>query len=309
MIAWVFPGQGSQFVGMGARLASDAATATFDTARRVLGWDLRRACVEGPDDLLGRTQVSQPAILTVSVAVAETLQAAGHFPDAVAGHSVGEFAALVAAHAITFEEALRAVVVRADAMAFAGTARAGGMAAVLGLSPDHMEQLCAGVGGIVGIAAINAPSQVVISGESDALAAVGEAARAAGARRVVPLGVSVAAHSPLMKPAEPALRAALESASVLPPIVPFVSCVGGAPSDGPAEIAGLLVDALTGPVLWVETMRALRRIGAGRMIEVGPGRVLSGLIRSALPDVEVSAIGDDEAVAGLTGRLAGGRAR
>jgi [acyl-carrier-protein] S-malonyltransferase len=308
VIAWVFPGQGSQLRGMGARLSSDAAMETFDTARRVLGWDVRQACIDGPDDRLGRTEISQPAILSVSVAVAESLQAAGHFPDAVAGHSVGEFAALVAAHAITFEEALRAVVARADAMARAGTKRAGGMAAIVGLSPDRVEQACAGAGGIVGIAAINAPSQVVISGEREAVASAGKAARAAGARRVVPLSVSVAAHSPLMKPAERALRTALKAKAFLPPIVPFASCVTGTLVEGSDEIPGLLCDALTRPVLWVEVVRVLDGIGVDRVIEVGPGRVLSGLVRSILPDAQTSAVGEDDAIAGLAGQLAGGRA-
>ncbi len=308
MISWIFPGQGSQFVGMGTRLSSDAARETFVTAQQVLGWDVRAVCAEGPSDALGATEMAQPAILTVSVAIARALESVGSFPDVVAGHSVGEFAALVAAHAISFEDALRAVAVRANAMALSGRKRLGGMAAILGLTPDQVEHACGGVGGIVGIAAINAPTQVVISGEATAVEAAAEIARTAGARRVIPLDVSVAAHSPLMQPAAHDLRAALATASILEPLVPFVSCVSGTLQDDPAAIAALLCDALARPVLWAETVRALDGIGVDRFLEVGPGKVLSGLVTSTLPGADVSPVGDNDAIARLAGELAGERA-
>ena len=310
MIAWIFPGQGSQTPGMSSRLSGGAARETFRIANGVLGWDVRSLCEEGSQEDLGATEVSQPALLTMSVAVARTLQAEGSFPDAVAGHSVGEFAALVVAGAISFEDALRAVAVRANAMAEAGRERPGSMAAILGLGADRVESVCCGsVGGIVGIAAINAPQQIVISGEVSAVAAAGESARAAGARRVIVLDVSVAAHSPLMEPAGIELGHVLASTTMREPIVPFVSCVGGTVKDDAAEIAALLCDALTRPVLWVETVRALSALGADRFLEVGPGKVLTGLVRSILPDANAMPVGSDDAIARLTGRLAGERSR
>lgn len=308
MISWIFPGQGSQFVGMGAHLSSNAASDTFADARDVLGWDVRSVCVEGPSDVLGETEVSQPAILTVSVAVAEALRATGSTPDLVAGHSVGEFAALVAARAMSFEDALRAVTARASAMARAGRERPGGMAAILGLSLEDVERACSAVGA-VSVAAINAATQIVVSGERHAVDQVGEAARTAGARRVIPLDVSVAAHSFLMEPAADELSRALEHVSIDPPAVPFVSCVSGSPAADPSEIAGLLCAALTRPVRWVETVHALRATGAGGFLEIGPGRILSGLVRSIVPEADVAAIGDDDAIQLFAGELTGGRAR
>ncbi|MGH2785970.1 MAG: ACP S-malonyltransferase [Actinomycetota bacterium] len=307
MNAWIFPGQGSQFVGMGAGLGSEAARETFTIAKEVLGWDVRAVCLEGPQDVLAATEAAQPAILTVSVAAARSLEAAGSFPDVVAGHSVGEFAALVAAHALSFEDALRAVCARADAMAAAGRITTGGMAAILGLRPDEVEDACTRAGGEVGVAAINAPTQVVVSGESNAVEELTTAARNAGARRVIPLDVSVAAHSTLMEPAAAALEEALARATILPPIVPFVSCVVGRAVDDPVEISELLSDALTRPVRWVDTIHALEGIGALRFFEVGPGRVLAGLMRGIIRDAETTAVGDDDAIARLTGALAGDR--
>jgi [acyl-carrier-protein] S-malonyltransferase len=308
VIAWIFPGQGSQFVGMGARLSSDAARETFADARDVLGWDVRSVCVEGPPDALGETEVSQPAILTMSVAVAEALRVAGSTPDLVAGHSVGEFAALVSARAMSFKDALRAVTARASAMARAGRDRPGSMAAILGLPLEDVERACATARGVVSVAAINAATQIVVTGERHAVDHVAEATRAAGARRVIPLDVSVAAHSPLMETAADELRRALEHVSIRPPAVPFVSCVSGSPAADPSEIAGLLCAALTRRVRWAETVHALRAAGSHRFLEIGPGRILSGLVRSILPEPDVAAVGDDDAIE-LAGELTGGRAR
>jgi len=309
VIAWIFPGQGSQFVGMGAHLSSQAARETFAAARDVLGWDVRSVCIDGPSDALGETEVSQPAILTVSVAAAEALRAAGASPDVIAGHSVGEFAALVAARAMSFEDALRAVTARASAMARAGRERPGGMAAIFGFPLEDVEQACGTARGIVSVAAINTATQIVVSGERDAVDHVAEAARSAGARRVIPLDVSVAAHSPLMETAADELRRALEQVSIHPPVVPFVSCVSANPAADPSEIAELLRAALTRPVRWVDTVHALRAARVGRFLEIGPGRILSGLVRSILPDPEVAAVGDDDAIALLAGELTGGRTR
>jgi [acyl-carrier-protein] S-malonyltransferase len=249
--------------------------------------------------------MSQPAILTVSVAVARTLQEAGVFPDAVAGHSVGEFAALVASEAVSFEDSLRAVTVRAEAMARAGRSRPGAMAAILGLPAGEVERICRGFSRAAGIAAINGPAQIVVSGESDAVDGVAAAARTAGARRVVRLDVSVAAHSRLMEPAVGELRRALTETMISPPRVPFTSCVSARPADDPSEIVDLLCGALTRPVRWVEVVRALTGNGATRFYEVGPGRVLAGLMRAIVPEADVTPVGDDDAVAALTGGLVG----
>jgi [acyl-carrier-protein] S-malonyltransferase len=294
---------------MGAGLSSEPARATFAIANDVLGWDVRHACLEDPDHVLASTETSQPAILTVSVAVARSLQAAGRSPDAVAGHSVGEFAALVAAEAMSFEDALHAVTARANAMARAGREQQGGMAAVLGLALGDVERVCRTVAGDVGIAAVNGPMQIVVSGGRDAVDAVAGAARAAGARRVIPLDVSVAAHSTLMAPATAELRGALERSNVVAPRVPFVSCVSGRVEDDPAQISDLLCGALTRPVRWVDTVRELGEAGATRFYELGPGRVLTGLVRGILPDAKVAPVGDDDAIAGLLSELVGDRKR
>lgn len=306
MIAWTFPGQGSQFVGMGAKLEAQAARDAWVTAHEVLGWDLRSACVAGPEEVLGQTEIAQPAILVASVAAARSLESSGLLPDLVAGHSVGEFAALVAARSLALEDALFAVKIRAEAMARAGRAEHGGMAAVIGLPADILEEVCRRVPGIVGIANVNGPDQVVLSGEYGALLAAGEAARDAGARRVVPLAVSVAAHSPLMATAAEHLRRALDAVTLLAPIIPFASSVAGRFLEDPAEIRASLVRALTGPMSWPACVRALQQEGADLFVEVGPGRVLSGLTRRIIPDARVVSVGDDASAVEFARSLASG---
>lgn len=306
MIAWVFPGQGSQFVGMGAGLDTPAAREVFAIAGAVLGKDLRAICLNGPAELLDSTEVSQPAILTVSVAAARSLEASGVLPDLVAGHSVGEFAALVAAHAIAFEEALRVVAARAEAMGRAGRSTPGRMAAVVGLPVERVAELCERSHGIVSVATVNTADQVVISGEVAAVEAVGEAARAAGARRVIPLAVSVAAHSPLMATAAEALREELARISILSPLVPYASCVSGRVEEHPEEIARLLAAGVTHTVNWPACVGALRHAGADTFVEVGPGTVVSGLVRRIVPDARVVSVGSDADVAALERDVASG---
>lgn len=306
MIVWVFPGQGSQFVGMGAGLDVAAAREAFEAARDVLGWDVRSVCLHGPEELLGSTEVSQPAILTVSVAAARSLEANGLLPDLVAGHSVGEFAALVAARTISFEDALGVVRARAEAMAQAGRNAPGRMAAVIGLAREWLEEICPGIAGVVGVATVNGPDQVVISGEIDAVEAAAQAARAAGARRVIPLSVSVAAHSPLMTPAAEAVRRVLEGVVLLPPLVPFASGVAGRIMNEPSEIGASLVRAVAEPIDWPACISALQREGAETFVEVGPGSVLSGLTRRLVPEASLFQVFDDEASARLANQLASG---
>lgn len=306
MITWVFPGQGSQFVGMGSGLEKAAAREVFETASKVLGYDIRAVCLHGPEELLHSTEVSQPAILTVSVAAAWTLETSGQLPDLVAGHSVGEFAALVAARTMSFEDALHVVRVRAEAMAAAGRLIPGRMVAVIGLPRPTVAELCEREPGVVDVATVNGADQVVVSGALDAVENVSKAARAAGARRVIPLSVSVAAHSRLMTPAADAVRVALDRVTLLPPVVPFASGVTGRILNDAEQIADSLVDALTGAIDWVACTAALRAAGADVYVEVGPGRVLTGLIHRIVPDARIYQAGDDLSVSRLAVESASG---
>lgn len=305
MIAWVFPGQASQSIGMGSGLDAAAAREVFDTSSAVLGWDVRSVCLHGQEELLNSTEVSQPALLTVSVAAARSLESCGLFPDLVAGHSVGEFAALVVARALSLEDAVRVVKVRADAMAEAGRERPGRMAAVIGLARDGVEEVCAATTGVVNVATVNAPGQVVVSGEVAAVEAASGAMRTAGARRVIPLAVSVAAHSPLMEQAGRAVSRALEGIALLPPLVPFASCVTGQVMDDPSQIRRSLVHALTAPIDWPACVDVLRGEGVASFVEVGPGEVLSGLIRRIVPDAATSHAADDASAIRLATELTG----
>jgi [acyl-carrier-protein] S-malonyltransferase len=305
LISWVFPGQGSQAVGMATGEAQPAVE-TWGTAREILGWDLRSVCMHGPAELLSSTTVAQPAILTASVAAARALEATGLIPDLVAGHSVGELAALVVARALTFEDALRVVTVRASAMARAGEDLPGSMAAIIGMPADRVATICSETPGIVVVANVNTGDQIVISGEEVAVRAAGESARAAGARRVIPLAVSVAAHSPLMTSAAEQLARALASVTVLEPSIPFVSCLSGRFVGSPEEIKSELVRAMTHPVDWPACVQALRTAGSELFVEVGPGRVLSGLIRRIVPDIRTASVPDESAAISLAHDLSAG---
>ena len=298
MISWVFPGQGSQSVGMGEGEAQPAIE-TWEIAREILGWDLRSVCLHGPAELLASTTVAQPAILTASVAAGRALEATGLMPDLVAGHSVGELAALVVARALSFEEALHVVMVRASAMARAGGDRPGSMAALIGLPAERVTTICSETPGVVVVANVNTADQIVISGEDAAVQTAGEIARAAGARRVIPLAVSVAAHSPLMRPAAEELERALASVTLLEPAIPFASCITGDFVSAPDEIKRELVRAMTDPVDWVACVETLRAAGTDLFVEVGPGRVLSGLVRRIVPDAHIASVSDEAAAISL----------
>jgi [acyl-carrier-protein] S-malonyltransferase len=304
MIAWVFPGQGSQFVGMADGLNDEPARATWAGARGVLGWDVLSVCAHGPAELLDATEVAQLSIMTMSVAAQQAIEATGLLPHMVAGHSVGEFAALVAARAMSFEDALSVVRVRGEAMAAAGRAHDGGMAALIGLSAGEAARVCASVKGSVVVANINAPGQVVISGERDAVADAIEAARAAGARKAIPLAVSVAAHSPLMREATAALERALARVSISRPAIPFASSTEGRFIEDPDEIRAALVRALTSPVDWPRCLQTMSEAGARAFVEVGPGRVLTGLNKRIVPDAYLTAVGNHEEAVALANHLA-----
>jgi [acyl-carrier-protein] S-malonyltransferase len=295
--ALLLPGQGSQFVGMGADLvdAYPEAAELYAEAEDVLGVPLGRLSREGPAEELTRTENAQPAILTHSYAVWRLLPAPVRASVVVAaGHSLGEFTAYLCAGALTFPDALRIVRRRGELMA---RARNGTMAAVLGLDDEAVGAACAAVeDGVVVAANFNAPGQVVISGDEAGVEAASARAREAGARRVLPLDVSGAFHSPLMEVARDGLAEALAAATFHDPGFPVVANAAARPVRSGEEARVLLLEQLTSPVRWVESVRAMREAGARRWLEIGPGTVLVGLLRRIDRSLETAAVGDAESV-------------
>jgi len=285
VLALLFPGQGSQSVGMGRDVyrASDAARAVFDTADRALGFDLSRLCFEGPEEELRRTQVQQPAILTASVALLRALQSSGPVEATyVGGHSLGEYTALVAAGALDFEAAVRTVSARGRYMQEAVAEGEGAMAALLGCSPEVAETACrqaaAETGELVAPANYNAPQQTVIAGDEHGVERACELAREAGARKTVPLAVSAPFHCALMEPAAEKLGGDLAALDVRNPSPPVVSNVEAEPNAEGARVASLLEKQVTAPVRFTEMVDRMRSLGVTHYLEIGPGRVLSGLL-------------------------------
>ncbi len=283
-VAFVFPGQGSQSVGMMAELASVDSTvrATFDTASAVLGFDLWKLSQEGPVDQLALTEITQPVMLVAGVATWRVWQNRGGMrPDWVAGHSLGEFTALVAAGALRFEHAVALVRFRGEVMRDAVPNGQGGMAAILGLSDADVEAVCAEAsqGEVVEAVNYNGPGQVVIAGHTGALQRAIDAAKPKGAKRALPLPISVPCHSSLMRPAAEKLRERLRSVTVSAPEIRFLSSVDATEYSDPAAIADLLYRQLASPVRWVATVQALVGLGVNRLVECGPGKVLTGLNR------------------------------
>ena len=280
MNAFVFPGQGAQFPGMGKDLfdQSELAKGRFSEANSVLGFDIASNMFEGTPEALKQTNVTQPAIFIHSVVLAECLGARFQ-PDMVAGHSLGEFSALVAAGSLSFEDGLRLVSARANAMQEACELLPSTMAAVLGLDTEVVETICKDTQGVVVAANYNCPGQLVISGEVPAVEAACAALSEAGARRALMLPVGGAFHSPLMEPAREKLAQAIESAAIEAPRCPIYQNVSAEPTVDPGVIRTQLVAQLTAPVRWTQTMQAMISDGATNVTEVGPGKVLQGLFK------------------------------
>jgi [acyl-carrier-protein] S-malonyltransferase len=286
-VAWVFPGQGSQAVGMaGALVESDPAAARlFATADEVLGLPLGRVILEGPAETLQQTDLQQPAIVAASLAMFGALRRRERLtaPLALAGHSLGQYSALVAAGSLAFADAIRLVAERGRLMQAHG---AGAMAAILNLDEASVAEVAAAAG--VEVANVNAPGQITISGRREGIERALELARARGARRAVLLPVSAAFHSSLMRPVVEGLRSSIESVALAPPLAPLISNVDARSLVEPAALRRELLDHICAPVQWVATVRALLAAGATEFVEIGPGRILSGLIRRIGPEARVS---------------------
>ena len=277
--AYIFPGQGSQFPGMAKELyqSNEIARQMLDRANEVLGFRITDIMFEGTAEDLKQTKVTQPAIFLHSVVLAKCLP--DFCPDMVAGHSLGEFSALVAAGAMDFEEGLRLVAIRAPAMQKACEAVPGTMAAVLALPTETVEEICGSIDGTVVAANYNCEGQIVISGEKSAVEEACIKMKEAGAKRALPLQVGGAFHSPLMEPARAELAEGIAKAQFLTPVCPVYQNVTAMPSTDPEEIKANLLAQLTAPVRWTQSVRNMIADGASEFIEVGPGNVLQGLVK------------------------------
>lgn len=288
--AYLFPGQGSQHVGMGRDLARTESVARrlWEEADQTLGFALSTLAFEGPADQLQATENAQPALLVASIATLRVLTGRGVLgaPAFLAGHSLGEYSALVAAQSLTFADALRLVRTRGALMAAAGKCVDGAMAAVMGLAPEEVAAACAAEG--VDVANYNSPEQTVISGEAAAVGRAVERVKQAGARRVVPLAVSGAFHSRLMRPLAEEFAGTMKDVAIAEPKMPVVCNVSATPLTSADAVRRELVEQLYSPVSWVRTLEFLRDASVGRYVEIGPGNVLAGLAKRTLPGATVA---------------------
>lgn len=286
MKAFVFPGQGAQYPGMGKDLYDNSAVARelFDQANQILGFDITKIMFEGTADELKQTKVTQPAIFLHSVALAKVLGNAFQ-PEMTAGHSLGEFSALVAAGALSFEDGLTLVSKRALAMQKACEVEPSTMAAIVGMDDETVEQVCNEVQGVVVAANYNCPGQLVISGAVEAVNEACELLKSKGAKRALILPVGGAFHSPLMEPAREELAAAIEATAFSAPVCPVYQNVDAKPQTDPAVIKENLIAQLTGPVRWTQTVKNMIADGATSFTELGPGKVLQGLVNKVNKEV------------------------
>lgn len=288
MKAYIFPGQGAQFVGMGKDLYENPKAAElFEKANEIIGFRISDIMFGGTDDELKQTNVTQPAIFLHSVILAKVL-GEDFKPDMVAGHSLGEFSALVAANALSFDDGFRLVIARANAMQKACEVQPSTMAAILGLSDDVVEKICAEIDEIVVPANYNCPGQLVISGSIEGIDLACARLTEAGAKRALKLNVGGAFHSPLMEPAKIELQAAIEATNILVPICPVYQNVDAEPYTDSARIKENLIKQLTGAVRWTQTVEHMLANGGTEFIEVGPGNVLQGLVKKVNREVVTS---------------------
>ena len=309
MIAFVFPGQGSQQAGMGSLLANSfpECCETFEQADAALGISLSKLCFEGPAEQLMLTEYTQPALVVVAVAVARALTVRGVKPALLAGHSLGEYSAHVEAGTLAFADVLRTVRNRGRYMQEAVPVGDGAMAAVMGLDEQKVVQACAEAaeGQVVSPANLNAPGQIVIAGDREAVERAGKRAKALGARRVVALAVSAPFHCALMRPAAERLAPELRSLVVSDPVVPVVANLDAEPKRDAASSIEALVGQVTAPVRWEQVVRRLASEGVDTYVEVGPGSVLGGLIRRIHRGARVLSVSDPESVSAVASTLAG----
>lgn len=291
MVAYVFPGQGAQFTGMGKNLFdnSEKAKSLFEEANNILGFNIAEIMFTGSADELKQTKVTQPAVFIHSVIHA--LSADNFKPDMVAGHSLGEFSALVANQCLTFKDGLSLVYKRAIAMQKACEINPSTMAAILGLSDEVVEEVCAGIKEEIVVAAnYNCPGQLVISGSMKGIEIACEKLKAAGAKRALPLQVGGAFHSPLMEPAREELAIAIEQTNFSQPICPVFQNVNAQPATEVSVIKQNLIQQLTAPVRWTQSVQNMAAAGANTFIECGPGKVLQGLVKKVVPEAEASSL-------------------
>ncbi len=290
-IAFVFPGQGSQKVGMGSDLLAampDVFDRYLEQADEASGLEIRRLCLEGPIEQLTATEAAQPALFATSLAVAEVAREQGLAADFVAGHSLGEYTAAVFSGALEVQDGMRLVARRGRLMADIQSSRPGAMAAIIGLEPERVSQLCAeaSAAGVVAPANLNTPSQIVCSGEEAGVLRLIELAEQAGAERAVRLKVGAAFHSSLMEPVQREMAEAMDGVQWRDPETPLVGNASGQVKSTGAEIRAALIAQIASPVLWVDCVRTLRREGCDQFLELGAGRTLSGLIRQIDTDAE-----------------------